>query len=462
MKKRSHKNEKPDKAEELTQKKELELEEDEHIEVRAVENEYSQRLLEEKVLMHFQSSIGKVIKEIDKNVIMDNPWVKRQDGHVETIYIEGSHINHIPDSIQHLKYLRELHMRNNNLKELPSCMANLKNLTSLDLSQNNLRKIPNILRDLPLLKSLNLSHNRIENLTRVEIQISEGNQSKEVKLPKEEKQAEKGVWEHIQEIHLDHNKLTKFPQFLKSCPNVKRISLGYNKIERIPSWIQELKSLQYLSLKGNPLKRAPQTLTGLQNIEILNLDMCKIEKIPPWFSELDNLKELNLNNNGLTSFPKYLTKLKNLRHLEMNNNDLYFLPRGIKRMKNLQVFYLNQNKIDAIPEDFSDLGSLEALFMANNPLRLIPNTLKPISSHTTELKEFCKKLKKWNPNRLIQKIKSNEEIDYVDTYNPKLGPNLGYILRKISKFENEAKRNFLERIQKDFSLDLKNQFKLVL
>lgn len=62
----------------------------------------------------------------------------------------------LPDSLEHLSRLRELHLRNNNLTSLPESIGTLQELRQMDFRGNPLTHLPAAIAALPRLEKLDL------------------------------------------------------------------------------------------------------------------------------------------------------------------------------------------------------------------------------------------------------------------------------------------------------------------
>jgi Leucine-rich repeat (LRR) protein len=84
--------------------------------------------------------------------------------HVIILNICGKGLNHLPESIVQLKYLKTLDLRNNNLTELPDSIGNLEFLEELILHDNALKSIPESIGNLKSLILLHLDNNSLTSL----------------------------------------------------------------------------------------------------------------------------------------------------------------------------------------------------------------------------------------------------------------------------------------------------------
>ncbi len=70
---------------------------------------------------------------------------------------------------------------------------------------------------------------------------------------------------------------------------------------------------------------------------------------------------------------------------------------------------------------------------------------------------YAEEIEDWNPDVIVEKIHDGTPLSRFDKYNHKLGPNLGFILRKIQDVENGVKEHFLKHIRSHFSAKLKDK-----
>jgi len=126
--------------------------------------------------------------------------------HIIILNLCGKGLNYLPESIDQLKFLQTLDLRNNNLTELPESIGNLEFLEELIVHDNELRFIPESIGNL---KNLGL-------------------------------------------LHLDNNELTTLPETICNLKTWYPIGLSNNKIASLSEKI--LECLHYThNLVGNPI-----------------------------------------------------------------------------------------------------------------------------------------------------------------------------------------------------------------
>ncbi len=85
-------------------------------------------------------------------------------GHVIKLSIHNMGLTQLPDSIDKLEYLQELHVGHNKLTQLPESIGNLRHLRTLAVDHNELSAIPDNLGQLHALHTLDLSSNQLRTL----------------------------------------------------------------------------------------------------------------------------------------------------------------------------------------------------------------------------------------------------------------------------------------------------------
>ena len=197
---------------------------------------------------------------------------------LEQLHLDGTAIEELPSSIQHLQGLVLLNLNCcNNLVRLPESICNLKSLKVLACSGcSNLRVFPEISENMEKLEFLNLSGTSIEELP--------------------------SSIEHLNRLRF---------LYLKNCSNLVNISESFCK----------LSSLEGLYLDFcTRLKKFPWNLESLQCLAALGV------------------KGLNLSKECLSSIPADIKKLSNLRAIDLSHcQNLLRVPDLPPTLRNLDV-----------------------------------------------------------------------------------------------------------------------------
>jgi internalin A len=100
-------------------------------------------------------------------------------------------------------------------------------------------------------------------------------------------------------------------------------------LESLPAEMFEFNHLEEILLGDNQLTRLPPEIGKLTNLKTVGLSRNKLTTLPPEIGQLTNLKQLLLDHNELTSLPPEIGRLTNLRELQLDANRLASLPREL-------------------------------------------------------------------------------------------------------------------------------------
>ncbi len=151
--------------------------EDQKSETYIYKNYHGEPLIEEEydVLIEIEQQVGEIPKwegeftpgdyvYTSTNIRTYNFSYVLLGNHVIKLNICDKGLNHLPESIDQLKFLQILDLRNNNLTELPESIGNLEFLEELILHDNALRSVPNSIGNLKNLGVLHLENNDLTTL----------------------------------------------------------------------------------------------------------------------------------------------------------------------------------------------------------------------------------------------------------------------------------------------------------
>jgi len=135
-------------------------------------NYHGEPLIEEEyeVLIELEQQVGEIpkwngeVKPLPTNIKSYKFRYVLLGNHVIKLNIGGEGLNHLPESIDQLKFLQMLDLRNNNLTELPESIGNLEFLEELILHDNALKSVPESIGNLKNLGSLHLDNNELTTL----------------------------------------------------------------------------------------------------------------------------------------------------------------------------------------------------------------------------------------------------------------------------------------------------------
>ena len=150
---------------------------DQETETYIFKNYHGEPLIKEEfeVLMELEQQVGRIPKW-GGNFIQGDYMPMPSDiktykfsyvllgNHIIILNIDGKGLSRLPESIDKLKFLQTLDLRNNKLSELPESMGNLEFLEELILHDNALKSIPESIGNLKSLILLHLDNNNLTSL----------------------------------------------------------------------------------------------------------------------------------------------------------------------------------------------------------------------------------------------------------------------------------------------------------
>ncbi|CAN6555775.1 unnamed protein product [Malus baccata var. baccata] len=212
--------------------------------------------------------------------------------HLWKLSLDGTGIECIPSSIEHLTSLSLLDLRDcKNLKCLPSTIGNLRAIKSLDVSGcSNLAKLPESLGKLEFVEKINLSGTAVKEwpssivLKNLKALIFCGMEG-----------PSRGPWHMLLPFRLmptesvHHSRSLVLPP-LSGFRSLMELDLsGHNLCEgAIPNDIGCLLSLVSLNLSGNDFVNLPTSISQLTKLENLYLSRCRrLQHLPVLSSDVD-------------------------------------------------------------------------------------------------------------------------------------------------------------------------------
>lgn len=139
-------------------------------------------------------------------------------------------IEFLPESIDNLKYLKEILINHNNLKTLPDSFKNFKFLEYVCITNSKLKGIPESICKLKSLKKLIMTDNKI------------------MSIPESIKNLQS-----LEHLNLGGNKIKVLPNSISEIPSLKEMLLEDNELTSIPETIKKMNSLKSLNVGGNKL-----------------------------------------------------------------------------------------------------------------------------------------------------------------------------------------------------------------
>ena len=203
------------------------------------------------------------LNDIEFELFYDIGLTIWQNGHINTLLLEGLAIHEVPTNIQNLDSLITLSFSDNELEYLPAAIGNLPSLNTLFLSNNLLIEIPE----------------EIGNLSNLEF------------------------------LHLPGNQLVSLPSTISNLSSLISLNIDNNLVTTFPSGIMELNTLRYFYMANNTMQELPSDIGTLSALQILSAYSNTIIQIPSSIGELSNLYHLDFMNNELTDIPETICNI---------------------------------------------------------------------------------------------------------------------------------------------------------
>ena len=155
---------------------------------------------------------------------------------LEILEINDNKLETFPQSVRHMKRLRDLVAQRNRIRSLPSEFSFLHNLVSLNLSENSLSSIAH-LKGLKFLEKLILKKNKISSISDRAVLAS---------------------WISLRHLDLDGNELTEIPSQIEALAKTLLVlNCSHNRIRTLPSNIGSMVYLKRLNLRFNSVESLP-------------------------------------------------------------------------------------------------------------------------------------------------------------------------------------------------------------
>lgn len=217
------------------------------------------------------------------------------DGRRARLDLHGLGLDHLPEAIGSLSFLRELHIRDNRLAALPPGLSRLPRLSVVLASNNPFGTFPASLEGLDSLRILALDSTR---LSLVPSWI--------------------GDLSRLWVLDLGHNRLDSLPSRLSELRNLAILTIPRNRIAALPEGLHHMDSLREVWAETNALRRLPDSIGRSPNLKILQLDYNPLDSLPSHLGDLTTLRDLRLGSTPLRALPVSLSRLA-LERLELWN-----------------------------------------------------------------------------------------------------------------------------------------------
>lgn len=176
-----------------------------------------------------------------------------------------------------------------------------------------------------------------------------------------------------EELILDDNNLTVFPEWIKDAKSLKKISVDNNPYLNFLDFCVKCSSPQIteMSASGCSIKEIPYQLTFCDNLHTLNLSNNIIDEIPFHLSFLKNIQYADFSNNRIKTTGYVVNAWRNLRFLDVTGNknlELFTLGESLSglRLEKLMIEFG-----DSVPVSFAQLNTNE--LYVKGSLSTVPN-----------------------------------------------------------------------------------------
>ena len=288
---------------------------------------------------------------------------------LKQLHLDGTAIEELPASIQHLKGLQFLNLDYcNNLVSLPESICNLKSLTIIScFGCSNLREFPEIWESMENLVQLHMGGSAIEALPS-SIENLRGLQILNMRRCNNLRSLPSTICELKSLTTLfcsGCSRLRSFPEIRRDMGNLKRLHLDETAIEELPESIQRLQGLQYLDLRCcNNLVLLPGSICYLKSLITLYCFNCSnLRVFPEILENMENLRHLYLSGTSIKELPSSIEHLRGLQHLSLENcSNLVNIPESICKLSSLKWLDVNLcTELEKFPDNLGSFQCLECL-----------------------------------------------------------------------------------------------------
>ncbi len=345
---------------------------------------------------------------------------------VKELYLNGSNVEEIPDSIARFRNLEVLTLSNIRFKRFPKTICQLKKLKKLVIGYTMdgtssiygtfISEIPHEIAQLSQLKELYLNGCEIEKLPPeigklTRLRVLELNRNKLTYLPKEITYLKK-----LEVLGIDSNEIKDFPPDMNALQNLKHINYAWNEKLSYQSKAKLRKDLPNCSFPSSSIEDALKYPGQVYHLHVEidgddpNNDLIKYfkEKI---ISKLVRLESLSImlhyikKKNKIESIRKLdtiihsLKGLKKLKHIYLDFNKDFSFPISLTELKDIRSLNITGSWIESIPQEISQLKKLEVLNLQDNHKKNKSN-IGEIRNFQLDVELLTKNIK-FNPNNPI-------------------------------------------------------------
>lgn len=369
---------------------------------------------EELELSEVFTDIDKALKDVEKVYILD---------------LSSKGLDKLPKTISRFRNLQKLILTDNQLTEVPAELGRLKKLQTLYIDSNNIQSLyfdtsdPRAFQNIEYLYvGFNPLKTIPENIKDLELSLISLAGCKYLDL--------KRVFtplasiETLIELDLSYLNLDTIPFEVANLYGLAVLDLSANPSmdwDTSLRFISQNKSIEEIIMQHNKLSMISEEFARFTNLTSLDLsynDKLNLNEVFEVTKNIEQLRTLDISHCELRALPNSISDNKKLFELYLNNNNLSTIPSSIGRLEALELIDISHNNITQLPEEFGNLQNLEYCILSNNPLEFLPQNMENLVDlkylelpKKTLNKDVEKSIKKMFKETEIEFVKSDEEKD---------------------------------------------------
>jgi len=205
---------------------------------------------------------------------------------IQVLKINCNYLTTLPQQLEYIKNLKEVHAQQNNFRYFPAPICNLTNLKVLNISYNQLKSISDSIGELIHLTDLDLSYNKIFTLP---------NSFENLR--------------NLSNLNMEKNQLEEVPLSIFECSSLIKLNLSSNSITYLPKSFIKLSSLNELDLHDNNVLWMDEDLTKKVFEKLIKLRLS--------YNSYDNIvtKQINNQRNESKKIKSTQSKLKSIQNI---------------------------------------------------------------------------------------------------------------------------------------------------
>ncbi len=341
---------------------------------------------------------------------------------VYVLDLSSQGLDKLPKTISRFRNVQKLILTDNQLSELPPQLARLRKLQTLYIDSNNIESLyfdtsdPRAWQNIEYLYvGFNPLKSIPENIKNLELTSVSLAGCKYLDLSKAFTPLA-GI-ESLAELDLSYLNLDTIPWEVANLYGLEVLDLSANpsmEWDTSMRFLSQNKSIEEIILQHNKLSSLSEEFKRFKNLQSLDLsynDKLSLREVLDVTKDIKQLHTLDLSYCHIRALPKSIGDQKNLNELYLNNNNLSSLPGAIGKIEELEILDLSHNNLTDLPDEFGDLQSLEYLILSNNPLEYLPQNIENL----TDLKyiELPKNTLDKDNLKAVKKMFKDVEIKFV-------------------------------------------------